>query len=351
MRHFILTMAVRFSQKPGKRPGLNPLLLLYGPPGTGKTTLCQGLAQKISIRLNFTYKRTKLIQIKTATLLSKFYSQSAKQVDEIFTAIEEACQEDPEQFICVLIDEVESIANSRELSMLGEVQDSLRATNALLTGLDRTRKYSNLIFLCTSNIPGCLDAAFLDRCGLKFEVNLPVPAVQYEILRGRMQHLIDDGHIISKFPLPSYRDAQLEFDTDKLLPGSRLLGIVGLINSVNSALSEGKISGRTLNQLPGKAVLRYLEDEECDLEMAFNFMKKSILADKGEYIQKKDAEVGHFSQAENEHTVLQRQRGKATRGSEDDWEVDRVFALIEAMETLVDTVFPGCRGVKRHCGC
>jgi len=62
---------------------MNPLILLYGPPGTGKTSLCQGLAQKISIRLSSTYKKTELIQIKTAALMSKYYSESAKQVRTI----------------------------------------------------------------------------------------------------------------------------------------------------------------------------------------------------------------------------------------------------------------------------
>jgi SpoVK/Ycf46/Vps4 family AAA+-type ATPase len=115
---------------------MNPLILMYGPPGTGKTTLCQALAQKISIRLSSAYPQAMFLQIKTATLLSKYYSESAKKVDEIFTAVEAMCEDDPQQFVCVLIDEVESIANSREFSMHGEAQDSLRVTNALLTGKD-----------------------------------------------------------------------------------------------------------------------------------------------------------------------------------------------------------------------
>jgi SpoVK/Ycf46/Vps4 family AAA+-type ATPase len=343
-------MAVRFSQRSGKSPEIRPLILLHGPPGTGKTTLCQALAQKISIRLNSSYKRTKFIQIKTATLLSKFYSQSAKQVDEIFNAIGGTCEEDPEQFICILIDEVESIASSRESSMHGEVQDSLRATNALLTGLDRTQRYSNVIFLCTSNIPGCLDWAFLDRCGLKFEVNPPVPTVQYEILRGRIQHLINDGHIISERPIPSYRDAELEFDTDEQLPGSRLLGIVELLNSVDSASSQGALSGRTLTQLPGKAVLRYLEDDECDLEMAFKFMEKSILADNGQGTEKSRSEVCESPRLERESAGFSGQKGKITEAAKDDWEVDRVLAALEVIETLVDAICPGRRKLKRERG-
>jgi SpoVK/Ycf46/Vps4 family AAA+-type ATPase len=85
---------------------VSPLILLYGPPGTGKTTLCQALAQKISIRLNHTYKQTRLIQIKTSTLLSKYFSESAKQVDEIFTKLARMCEENKDEFFCVIIDEV-----------------------------------------------------------------------------------------------------------------------------------------------------------------------------------------------------------------------------------------------------
>lgn len=80
----------------------------------------------------------------------------------IFASIADMCEEDPELFICVLIDEVESIAGSRESSMHGEAQDSLRATNALLTGLDRAKKYPNIILLCTSNMLDCLDAVCAD---------------------------------------------------------------------------------------------------------------------------------------------------------------------------------------------
>ena len=42
--------------------------------------------------------------------------------------------------------------------MHGEAQDSLRATNSLLTGLDRAGKHPNIIFLCTTNMLDSLDS-------------------------------------------------------------------------------------------------------------------------------------------------------------------------------------------------
>lgn len=172
------------------------------------------------------------------------------------------CEEDPKQFICVLLDEVESIANSRESSMHGEAQDSLRATNALLTGLDRAKKHANIVILCTSNMLGCLDTAFLDRCGLKRAVDVPSISMQYEILRGSILRLISDGVITSDSTLLSCmwipkalwlmnystpcdtikartdlaidRDADLEsFFADEHQPAGKLLHIVGALASIN----------------------------------------------------------------------------------------------------------------------
>lgn len=270
---------MRFADRGKNKGDVNPLILLYGPPGTGKTSLCQGLAQRISIRLNSTYKGTKLVQIKTATLLSKYYSESARQVNEIFTKIACLCQDDPEQFVCVLIDEVESIASSREFSIKqGESQDSLRATNALLTGLDRTRLYPNIIFLGTSNMLEALDSAFLDRCGLKMPINPPSLTSQYEILRSRIQKLIDRKVIQSHEIIPPYDDAVLEsksYNTER--PGCKLLRLVELVRSQNlRSQSEQEISGRYLKQLPEQSILRYLRSEDCDLDMALRFMEQLI---------------------------------------------------------------------------
>ena len=207
------------------------------------------------------------------------------------------CEEDPEQFICVLIDEVETLAITREASANGESQESLRATNAFLTGLDRTKRYPNIVFLCTSNMVKSLDAAFLDRCGLKVAVDPPSLASQYAILRGRIQKLITRGVILSKTVLPSYRDAEVDQIVDSELPGSKILQILTLINSklTTSELSEGAISGRSLAQLPEQALLRYLRGEDCDLDMALRLFEQFV---KAEQTRTKHAEIKEEEQSE-----------------------------------------------------
>ncbi|PBP25850.1 thyroid hormone receptor interactor [Diplocarpon rosae] len=277
---WMMTNLLRFSQAFAAnhlRRKLNPVILLYGPPGTGKSSLCQGLAQKISIRLGAQYKSTRLIQIKTATLLSKYFSESSKHVDETFTKISQMCEEDPERFICVLIDEVESIASSRQFSAReGESFDSLRATNALLTGLDRTAKFSNVAILCTSNMCDVLEPAFLDRCGIQEFVGPPSVAAQYEILRSVLQKLIECKVIGSNSEFPPFDEAEYQAVFAPRNAGPKLLEIVKLIRNTNSSL-QMDISGRCLAQLPEQALMRYLRDEDCDGDMALRFMEKAIL--------------------------------------------------------------------------
>ncbi len=316
----MMTNILRFSQafvSNNLRRKLNPLILLYGPPGTGKTSLCQGLAQKISIRLGSRYKSTQLIQIKTAILLSKYFSESAKHVDEIFTRISQMCEEDPEKFVCVLIDEVESIASSREFSTKeGESHDSLRATNALLTGLDRTANLPNVVFLFTSNMFDTLEPAFLDRCGLKEFVGPPSRAAQYEILRSILQKLISCKVIQTEVEIPDYDVATFQAGAWPEYPGPKLLEAIKLIRRTNETQHGEVISGRSLAQLPEKALMKYLRDEECDIDCTLQFMRRCVLenaqvrkpaarepeAEKGAKARKRQRE--EFSEEQCDSTIL-----------------------------------------------
>jgi SpoVK/Ycf46/Vps4 family AAA+-type ATPase len=112
----------------------------------------RALAQKLVIRLSRTFRSGKLFEINTQDLLSKFYSESGKLVSEMFDKVLKMAH-DEKELVCVLIDEIESIATSRQVSTKnGECTDTVRATNQLLTALDRIRNKPNIIVFCTSNL-------------------------------------------------------------------------------------------------------------------------------------------------------------------------------------------------------
>ncbi|KAK0275266.1 hypothetical protein LTR35_010913 [Friedmanniomyces endolithicus] len=119
-----------------RQPGLtlatfnwNRLCLLHGPPGSGKSTLCRAVAQKLSIRLGQTFPRATLIELNTSSMLSKYFGESGKLISATFERVYAAAQ-DPGTLICVVMDEVETIAGSRERSTAsGECNDGMRATN------------------------------------------------------------------------------------------------------------------------------------------------------------------------------------------------------------------------------
>lgn len=67
--------------------GCNRVVLLHGPPGTGKTSLCRALAQKLVIRLGDFFTSGQLVEINSHSLFSKWFSESGKLVQKMFTEI------------------------------------------------------------------------------------------------------------------------------------------------------------------------------------------------------------------------------------------------------------------------
>ncbi|VDN39039.1 unnamed protein product, partial [Dibothriocephalus latus] len=65
----------------------NRVIFLHGPPGTGKTSLCRALAQKLAIRLSHRFSSAALIEINTVNLMSKWFSESARLVSQMFNSI------------------------------------------------------------------------------------------------------------------------------------------------------------------------------------------------------------------------------------------------------------------------
>lgn len=220
----------------------NRLVLLHGPPGTGKTSLAKALAQKLSIRLGNRYPSAQLLEVNAHSLFSKWFSESGKLVMRLFEHIQELV-DDEESFVCILIDEVESLSAARASAVAGtEPSDAVRVVNALLTQIDRLRAYKNVLVISTSNITEAIDVAFVDRADIKQYIGLPSERARYEILRSCMNELSRAGIV---HPPAYLRKATGSKSGSSISKAENALRIV-------AGKTEG-LSGRALRKLPVQA--------------------------------------------------------------------------------------------------
>lgn len=235
----------------------NKVVLLHGPPGTGKTSMCKALAQKIAIRLGDRFTHGELIEINSHSLFSKWFSESGKLVMKLFDEIK-LMVENEKALVCILIDEVESLAHARKLNVNGnEPSDSIRVVNALLTQLDQIKRYPNVLILTTSNITEAIDLAFVDRADIKQYLGYPCVEAIYNIYCSCLTELIKSGILedteMLEMPQKSgHKSEMLRINAMRLME----------INQLNkdpsnnharlmeiSKLSEG-LTGRGLRKIP-----------------------------------------------------------------------------------------------------
>ncbi|KAK8815223.1 hypothetical protein WA158_003435 [Blastocystis sp. Blastoise] len=261
---------------------VNRLILLHGPPGTGKTSLCRSLAQKLSIRLCDVYDNIQLIEINAHSLFSKWFSESGKLVMKLFGFIQELL-EDKQSLVIVLIDEVESLSSSRQVSMAGsEPSDAVRVVNALLTQIDKLRRFSNILILTTSNITSAIDSAFLDRADLKRYIGPPGVRGRYEIFRECIQELIRASIIVTPIDMPHYSQEihysqvtpqKQETNEDDMILANYHTQLVEI-----AELADG-LSGRSLRKIPFQAHACYLaSSRSISLDDFLVALKKTIEA-------------------------------------------------------------------------
>ncbi|XP_065084459.1 pachytene checkpoint protein 2 homolog [Ochlerotatus camptorhynchus] len=247
----------------------NRLILLHGPPGTGKTSLCKALAQKLAIRMREHYTHAHLVEINSHSLFSKWFSESGKLVQKVFDQIHELCQ-DKSSLVCVLVDEVESIAFARDSISNNEPSDSIRVVNAVLTQLDRIRKYSNVFVLATSNLTASIDMAFLDRADIVQYIGNPNQQAIYEIYRTALEHLQHVGIITDVDDIPTLAEAD-----DK---------VVGNNLKMLANLSVG-MSGRSLRKVPFLAHGLFVKEDQTTLLKFLGAMRSTVRKMKSDKIR------------------------------------------------------------------
>ncbi|KAJ7283884.1 P-loop containing nucleoside triphosphate hydrolase protein [Mycena rebaudengoi] len=245
----------------------NRVVLLHGPPGTGKTSLCRALAQKLSIRLSHRYSQARLLEINSHSLFSKWFSESGKLVQRLFSSITELVDED-DAFLVVLIDEVESLTAARAGAMAGtEPSDGLRVVNALLTQLDKLKHRKNVLIMSTSNLVKAIDSAFVDRADIVQYVDLPSREAIYEILRTCLCEIVARG-IVSPINVPTLKQAQMYELSALHSTGQQPASLIDprekpkqvslrLLSLAAKCRTQG-MSGRALRRLPVLALARYI---------------------------------------------------------------------------------------------
>lgn len=199
-----------------------------------------------------------MFEINSHSLFSKWFSESGKLVQKMFQQIQEVIEIES-SLVCVLIDEVESLAFSRNAISSNEPSDSVRVVNAMLTQLDRIKRFPNVLILTTSNLTASIDLAFLDRADIVQYIGQPSVRAIYKILSSALIELVkvgivtetDEGHQLKSITSLTTLD-QVQICS----PDSGAMKLLKI-----SELCVG-VSGRILRKLPFLAHAIFLKQKE-----------------------------------------------------------------------------------------
>ncbi|KAL6064198.1 Pachytene checkpoint protein 2 [Balamuthia mandrillaris] len=193
---------------------------------------------------------------------------------QLFEKIRDVTEANNEAFVCLLIDEVESLTAARSRAIAGnEPSDAVRVVNALLTQIDRIKHLRNIVVLTTSNVSNALDDAFLDRADVKQYIGLPGVRCRYNLLKSAAEELMRVSIISPRQVLLDYHSVLLfkQEEENKLTKSSlHLLRI--------ASLCEG-VSGRSLRKLPFVALALYVQQSTATLAQFLDAVERAIIAE------------------------------------------------------------------------
>lgn len=146
-------------------------VLFEGPPGVGKTTAARIIAGEVNIPL---------IYVPVESIMSKWYGQSSQNLARIFDAAEAMGG------AILFLDEIDSLAGSRESGMF---EATRRILSVLLRKLDGIDASSNTLTIGATNRKQDLDSALLNRFDQSILFSLPEESERAAIFRSYATHL------------------------------------------------------------------------------------------------------------------------------------------------------------------
>jgi len=156
-------------------------VLLYGPPGTGKTMLAKAVANESDA--NF-------ITVKGSALLSKWYGESEKRVEEIFRRAKQVAP------AIIFLDELDALVPVRG-GALGEPHATERIVNQLLSEMDGLEELHGVVVIGATNRPDIIDPALLRPGRFDELIMVPVPDIESrrKILEVHLQKMPLSGDV------------------------------------------------------------------------------------------------------------------------------------------------------------
>lgn len=149
-------------------------ILFEGPPGVGKTTVARIIAGDAKIPL---------VYVPVESIMSKWYGQSSQNLSQIFDACEDLGN------AILFIDEIDSLAGSRDGNMF---EATRRILSVLLRRLDGLDSASGTLTIGATNRKNDLDHALISRFDQTIHFPLPDPSERAAIFSNYAKHLTQE---------------------------------------------------------------------------------------------------------------------------------------------------------------